>query len=113
MIRADEVSSNNVIASGAAFVNDPVGIDQIVVANILPGICENVKIPDAANYSIPARCIIRRCGVVKNDVGDICIGRCSSWAVLAIGASPFSTTHEGKLRPLRQDMTSCGNYDRD
>ena len=62
--------AQHVVTSGAALINQAVGINQVVIADIAPAIGKDVKIPDAAHDGGPVSRFVAGRRVMHDQVRD-------------------------------------------
>src|SRR3954468_16270667 len=90
----------DVIASRAAFVNHPVGVDDIVVADVTPTTGVRVVIPDSPNPRGEVGIAVGSRGVVNYDIRNPLEFGGPVRAALAFGRSPGAPGNQCGLRGI-------------
>src|SRR5439155_22257443 len=91
------VAGLNVVAAGAALVDDAVGVYEVVVADVAPAAGVGVEVPDGAHAGGEVGVGVGGGGVVDDDVGDPPELGYPGGAALSFGRSPLGPGHERGL----------------
>ncbi len=88
------MGSHDVVATVVPFVDDAVGVDQVVVADVAPAAAVGVEVPDGANDGRPVAAAVIGDGVVDDEMADGVVFEAVGVVAVGVGAPGVAADDE-------------------